>query len=86
MIIDFHGHVGRWDSLDMVDDPAEMLHAMDAVGIDKSWRLQHLPSRRQARQRPDCGFCRPPPRPLHWLCLRVPHLPRHRAARAGTGH
>ncbi|MCE2450781.1 MAG: amidohydrolase family protein [Candidatus Latescibacteria bacterium] len=36
MIIDFHGHVGRWDSLDMVDDPAEMLRAMDAVGIDKS--------------------------------------------------
>ena len=36
MIIDFHGHVGRWDSLDMVDDPAEMLRSMDAVGIDKS--------------------------------------------------
>ena len=36
MIIDFHGHVGRWDALDMVDDPAEMLRAMDAVGIDKS--------------------------------------------------
>ena len=36
MIIDFHGHVGRWDSLDMIDDPAAMLRAMDAVGIDKS--------------------------------------------------
>ena len=36
MIIDFHGHVGRWDALDMIDDPAEMLRAMDAVGIDKS--------------------------------------------------
>ena len=36
MIIDFHGHVGRWDALDMVDDPAKMLRAMDAVGIDKS--------------------------------------------------
>ena len=36
LVIDFHGHVGRWDALDMVDDPAAMLGAMDAVGIDKS--------------------------------------------------
>ena len=35
-VIDFHGHVGRWDSLMMVDDPAPMLAAMDLVGIDKS--------------------------------------------------
>ncbi len=35
-IIDFHGHVGRWDRLGMDDDPALMLHAMDKVGIDVS--------------------------------------------------
>ena len=35
-VIDFHGHVGRWDSVGMKDDPDEMLRAMDAVGIDKS--------------------------------------------------
>ena len=35
-IIDFHGHVGRWDSVGMVDDPQTMLAAMDAVGIDRS--------------------------------------------------
>lgn len=35
-VIDFHGHVGRWDSYDMVDDPQEMLRAMDAVGIDRA--------------------------------------------------
>ena len=35
-VIDFHGHVGRWDALDMVDDPDEMIRAMDAVGIDRS--------------------------------------------------
>ncbi|MEE2709348.1 MAG: amidohydrolase family protein [Gemmatimonadota bacterium] len=35
-IIDFHGHVGRWDRLGMDDDPVLMLHAMDKVGIDVS--------------------------------------------------
>ena len=35
-VIDFHGHVGRWDSFGMDDDPAAMLQAMDAVGIDQS--------------------------------------------------
>lgn len=35
-IIDFHGHVGRWDALNMVADPVQMLRSMDAVGIDMS--------------------------------------------------
>ena len=35
-VIDFHGHVGRWDQFGMNDDPAQMLHAMDSVGIDVS--------------------------------------------------
>ena len=35
-IIDFHGHVGRWDGLDMADDPNTMLNAMDRAGIDRS--------------------------------------------------
>ena len=35
-VIDFHGHVGRWESAGLVDDPDEMLRAMDAVGIDQS--------------------------------------------------
>ncbi|MBQ42395.1 MAG: hypothetical protein CME15_08035 [Gemmatimonadetes bacterium] len=35
-VIDFHGHVGRWDTVGMVDDPATMLRAMDRVGIDRS--------------------------------------------------
>ncbi len=33
-VIDFHGHVGRWDRYGMIDDPAKMLHAMDKAGID----------------------------------------------------
>jgi uncharacterized protein len=33
-VIDFHGHVGRWDRYGMVDDPALVLHAMDRAGID----------------------------------------------------
>ncbi|CAN5726430.1 amidohydrolase family protein [soil metagenome] len=33
-VIDFHGHVGRWEKYGMNDDPALLLHAMDAVGID----------------------------------------------------
>ena len=33
-VIDFHGHVGRWDALDMADDPDRMLFAMDRAGID----------------------------------------------------
>ena len=35
-IIDFHGHVGRWDIFEMDDDEGAMIHAMDAVGIDRS--------------------------------------------------
>ena len=35
-VIDYHGHVGRWDPLGMKDDPKLMLHAMDSAGIDKS--------------------------------------------------
>ena len=33
-VIDFHGHIGRWDALDMADDPDRMLFAMDRAGID----------------------------------------------------
>jgi uncharacterized protein len=33
-VIDFHGHVGKWERYGMDDTPARMLHAMDAVGID----------------------------------------------------
>jgi predicted TIM-barrel fold metal-dependent hydrolase len=33
-VIDFHGHVGRWDRYGMDDDPALLLRAMDAAGID----------------------------------------------------
>lgn len=35
-VIDFHGHVGRWDGLDMADDPDTMLNAMDRTGIDRA--------------------------------------------------
>lgn len=35
-VIDFHGHTGRLDSYNGVDDPALVLHAMDNVGIDVS--------------------------------------------------
>lgn len=35
-IIDFHGHVGRWDIFEMNDDADEILRAMDAAGIDRS--------------------------------------------------
>ena len=35
-VIDFHGHVGRWEYLGMLDDPIPMLRAMDAVGIDRA--------------------------------------------------
>ena len=33
-VIDYHGHVGRWERYGMVDDPELILGAMDAVGID----------------------------------------------------
>jgi len=39
-VIDFHGHVGRWDRYGMNDDPALLLHAMDAAGIDLSCVFQ----------------------------------------------
>ncbi|HCV22131.1 MAG TPA: hypothetical protein DGN59_01630, partial [Candidatus Latescibacteria bacterium] len=35
-VIDFHGHVGNWESLAMLDDPSRMLHAMDAAGVDRA--------------------------------------------------
>jgi predicted TIM-barrel fold metal-dependent hydrolase len=35
-VIDFHGHVGRWDRYGMNDDAALLLHAMDAAGIDRA--------------------------------------------------
>ncbi len=35
-IIDFHGHVGRWDIFEMYYDADEIVRAMDAVGIDRS--------------------------------------------------
>ena len=35
-VIDFHGHVGKQNCMGLIDDPDEMLRAMDAVGIDKS--------------------------------------------------
>jgi hypothetical protein len=35
-IIDFHGHVGRWDIFEMNDDADEILYSMDAAGIDRS--------------------------------------------------
>ncbi len=35
-VIDFHGHVGRWDRWGMKDDPDRMIHAMDLAGIDVS--------------------------------------------------
>ena len=36
LVIDFHGHVGKFDDLLAFDDADTMLRAMDAVGIDKS--------------------------------------------------
>ncbi len=35
-IIDFHGHVGRWDTFEMNDDAEEIVSAMDAGDIDRS--------------------------------------------------
>ena len=35
-VIDFHGHVGRWDQYGLEDDPELVLRAMDAGGIDVS--------------------------------------------------
>ena len=35
-VIDFHGHVGRWEYLGMLDNPSPMLRAMNAVGIDRA--------------------------------------------------
>lgn len=36
IVIDFHGHVGRWDCYGCGDDDARMVRAMDAVGIDRA--------------------------------------------------
>ena len=35
-VIDFHGHVGNWESVAMLDEPSPMLHAMDAAGVDRA--------------------------------------------------
>lgn len=35
-VIDFHGHVGRWDRYGMIDEPERILHAMDGAGVDRS--------------------------------------------------
>lgn len=35
-VTDFHGHVGRWDRYGMHDEPAKILHALDAAGIDRA--------------------------------------------------
>jgi uncharacterized protein len=35
-VIDFHGHVGRWDRFGMLDEPERVLHAMDAAGVDRA--------------------------------------------------
>jgi hypothetical protein len=35
-VIDFHGHVGRWDRYGMIDEPERILHAMDAAGVDRA--------------------------------------------------
>jgi uncharacterized protein len=35
-VIDFHGHVGRWDRYGMIDDPERVLRAMDAAGVDRA--------------------------------------------------
>jgi uncharacterized protein len=35
-VIDFHGHVGQWERYGMDDDPALLLRAMDAAGIDRA--------------------------------------------------
>jgi uncharacterized protein len=35
-VIDFHGHVGNWEPIGMLDDPLRMLHAMDRAGVDRA--------------------------------------------------
>ena len=35
-VIDFHGHVGRWDRYGMVDEPERVLRAMDRAGVDRA--------------------------------------------------
>lgn len=35
-VVDFHGHVGRWDLFELYDNDEDMIHAMDASGIDQS--------------------------------------------------
>ena len=46
-VIDFHGHVGRWERTGMVDAGARMLAAMDSVGVDRScvFDIFHLDGR-----------------------------------------
>lgn len=39
-VIDFHGHVGRWDQYGMNDDPKLVLNAMDRAGIDVACLFQ----------------------------------------------
>ena len=35
-VIDFHGHVGNWETAAMRDEPSRMLHAMDGAGVDRA--------------------------------------------------
>ena len=52
-VIDFHGHVGKQNCMGLIDDPDEMLRAMDAVGIDKSCVFNIFHPDGQHRKRPD---------------------------------
>lgn len=36
MVIDFHGHVGRWDTFGMVAGAGEMVRVMDRAGVDRA--------------------------------------------------
>ena len=35
-VIDFHGHVGRWGTSTMDDDPVSYVRIMDAAGVDRT--------------------------------------------------
>lgn len=35
-VIDFHGHVGRWDRYGMIDEPDRIAHAMNRAGVDRA--------------------------------------------------
>ena len=70
-VIDFHGHVGKQNCMGLIDDPDEMLRAMDAVGIDKScvFNVFHPDGRTGNDQ--TARFVDRPSRSLHRFRLRV---------------